>query len=144
MRLVLDTNLWISGLLWRGIPWRILQLAEQGRVELCLTPPMLAELAEVLAYPKLASRLRQLGVTAAELTERAANLAMIWEAPEGIGPPIVAADPDDDIFLLGAVAARVDAILSGDGHLLDVGRYAGIPILTVYAFAADNFPELVS
>lgn len=142
MRLVVDTNLWISGLLWRGLPWRLLQLAEQGEVELCSTPPMLAELAEVLAYPKLAPRLQQLGLTAAELTERAANLASIWDAPEVAGPPIVAADPDDDIFLHCASAARADIIFSGDGHLRDLGQYAGIPIMTVYNFFADVFPDL--
>ncbi len=142
MRLVLDTNLWISGLLWRGLPWRLLRLAEQGVVELCSTPPMLAELAEVLAYPKLAPRLQQLGLTATELTERAANLASIWETPEVAGPPIVAADPDDDIFLHCASGAHADYILSGDGHLLDLGEYAGIPIVTVRDFFAGEFPEL--
>jgi len=134
MRLVLDTNLWISGLLWRGLPWRLLQLAEQGVVELSLTPPMLAELAEVLAYPKLALRLRQLGVTVTELTERAANLASIWDAPEVAGPSIVAADPDDDVFLYCASIAHADYVLSGDGHLLDLGQHAGIPIVTVRDF----------
>jgi putative PIN family toxin of toxin-antitoxin system len=144
MRLVLDTNLWVSGLLWRGLSWRLLQLAEQGRVELCSTPPMLAELAEVLAYPKLAPRLQQLGVTATELAGRAANLATIWEAPEVSGPPLVHADPDDDIFLHCASTAGVDALLSGDGHLLDLGRHAGIPILTVRDFLTAEFPELIS
>ena len=36
MRVVLDTNLWVSGLLWRGLPWQLLQLAEQGLVEPCV------------------------------------------------------------------------------------------------------------
>jgi putative PIN family toxin of toxin-antitoxin system len=143
MRLVLDTNLWISGLLWRGLPWRLLQLAEQGVVELCSSPLMLAELAEVLAYPKLAPRLQQLGLTAMELTERAANLATIWETPEVAGPPIVAVDPDDDIFLHCASIAHADTILSGDGHLLDLCQYAGIPIITVRDFFTAAFPELV-
>lgn len=67
MRLVIDTNLWISGLLWRGLPWQLLKLAEAGLVELCMTPPMVSELAEVLAYPKLASRLEQFDVTAEDL-----------------------------------------------------------------------------
>ncbi len=79
MRVVLDTNLWISGLLWRGLPWQLLQLAEQGLVEPCMTPAMAAELAEVLAYPKLAPRLQQLGITASELTQRAVGLASVWD-----------------------------------------------------------------
>ena len=49
MRLVIDTNIWVSGLLWRGDAWRLLNLAEQGKVELCIAHSMLLELEEVLA-----------------------------------------------------------------------------------------------
>jgi putative PIN family toxin of toxin-antitoxin system len=143
MRVVLDTNLWISGLLWRGLPWHLLQLAEQGTVEVCLTPPMLAELAEVLTYPRLAPRLQQLGVTATELVHCVANLVSVWEAPMVPGPPVVKADPDDDIFLHCATMVQAAYILSGDGHLLDLGQYVGIPIMTVRDFFADEFPDLV-
>lgn len=104
---------------------------------------MLAELAEVLAYPKLAPRLQQLGVTATELTERAAKLASIWDVPEVAGPSIVAADPDDDVFLHCASIAHADFVLSGDGHLLDLDQYAGIPIVTVRDFFADMYPGLI-
>jgi putative PIN family toxin of toxin-antitoxin system len=44
MRAVIDTNVWVSGLLWRGAPRRILRLAERGEIEVCIAPPMLAEL----------------------------------------------------------------------------------------------------
>ena len=144
MRLVIDTNLWISGLLWRGLPWQLLKLAEAGLVELCMTPPMVSELAEVLAYPKLASRLEQFGVTAEELVSRAANLASIWEAPQVDGPPIVIADRDDDIFLHCASSAHPGYILSGDGHLLSLGEYAGIPIVVVRDFFFKEFPDLLA
>lgn len=43
MRIVIDTNIWISGLLWQGPAWHVLQLAEKERIELCMTPPMLDE-----------------------------------------------------------------------------------------------------
>jgi len=38
MRVVIDTNLWVSGLLWRGLPGRLLRLAQAGQIELCLPP----------------------------------------------------------------------------------------------------------
>lgn len=47
MRVVIDTNVWVSGMLWRGLPWQLLRLAERGAVELCMAPAMLAELAEI-------------------------------------------------------------------------------------------------
>lgn len=50
MRIVLDTNVWISGLLWRGLPWKLLRLAEARQVEICMAPPMLEELERVLTY----------------------------------------------------------------------------------------------
>ena len=143
MRVVLDTNLWVSGLLWRGLPWRLLQLAEQGLVEPCVSAAMAAELAEVLAYPKLARRLRQLGVTAAELAQRAVSLASVWDVPDFDGDPIVKADPDDDIFLRCAISVRADYVVSGDGHLLDLECYAEIQVVTVRAFFVREFPRLI-
>ncbi len=56
MRVVFDTNIWVSGQLWRGLPWKALRLAEAGRIETCMTAEMLEELAEVLAYPRLHTR----------------------------------------------------------------------------------------
>jgi uncharacterized protein len=142
MRVVLDTNLWVSGLLWRGLPWQLLQLAEQGLVEPCMSAAMAAELAEVLAYPKLAPRLQQLGVTAAELAQRAVSLASVWDVPDFDGEPIVKADPDDDIFLRCAASVSATYIVSGDSHLLDLESYAAIPIVTARTFFVREFPHL--
>jgi predicted nucleic acid-binding protein len=41
MHIVIDTNIWVSGLLWRGLPWRLLRLAETGVVEICMAIPLL-------------------------------------------------------------------------------------------------------
>ena len=135
MRVVIDTNNWISGLLWRGLPWELLRLAETGQIELCLTPMILTELAETLAYEKLQTRLAQLGLTHADLMSYVMNLSSIFEVAQG--EPIVTADPDDDVFLRCAVAAGAAYIVSGDHHLLDLGQYASIPILRVHDFLAQ-------
>jgi putative PIN family toxin of toxin-antitoxin system len=139
LRIVIDTNIWVSGLLWRGMPWRLLCLAEAGEIELCVAPSMLVELAEVLLYERLQPRLEQLGLLPSELVAYAMSLASVFEVPEG--DPIVVADPDDDVFLRCAVAADVTCVISGDHHLLDVGTYAGIPILTIRDFLTQEFPE---
>jgi predicted nucleic acid-binding protein len=52
----------------------------------------------------------------------------------------VLADPDD-VFLRCALTAEARYIISGDHHLLDLGKYADIPILTVRDFLAREFPE---
>jgi putative PIN family toxin of toxin-antitoxin system len=140
---VIDTNLWVSGLLWRGMPWRLLRLAERGRVTLCMAPAMVAELAEVLTYERLQPRLQQLGLTPAALIAYVLNVASIFEVPESEKASIVAADPDDDIFLRCAVVAGVAYVVSGDHHLLDLENYAGVPIITVRDFLAREFPDWV-
>lgn len=141
MRVVIDTNIWVSGLLWRGMPWRLLRLAETGQVELCTSPSILSELAEVLDYERFHPRLRQLGLTPEELIAYAINLATIFETLPG--KPIVVDDPDDDIFIHCAVAAGAAYVVSGDHHLLDLGEYAGIPILSIRDFLTFEFPDQV-
>jgi len=141
VRIVIDTNVWVSGLLWRGMPWKLLCLAEEGEVELCITPTMLVELAEVLYYERLQPRLQQLGLTPEELVAYALNLASVFEVPEG--DQIVVADPDDDIFLRCATVAGAACVVSGDRHLLDLDGYAGIPIITVRDFFTKEFPDQI-
>ena len=138
MRVVVDTNIWVSGLLWRGAPWRLLRLAEQGEIELCVAPAMLDELEQVLSYERLYPRLAQLGLTPAELLAYALRLALVFEIAEGA--PIVAADPDDDMFLRCAAVAEASYVVSGDHHLLDLGEYAGIQIVNVQEFLEQVFP----
>jgi len=123
------------------MPWKLLCLAEAGKVELCIAPSMLVELAEVLSYERLQPRLEQLGLTPEELVAYALSLASVFEVPEG--DPIVAADPDDDIFLRCAIVAGAAYVVSGDHHLLDLGGYAGIPILTIRDFFTKEFPDQI-
>lgn len=139
MRIVMDTNVWVSGLLWRGLPGDLLHLAETGQVEVCMAPSMLIELAEVLSYERLQLRLRELGLSIAEIISYVAGLVTILDVPEG--EPIVAADPDDDVFVHCAVVAGADCIVSGDRHLVDLQEYAGIPILTVRQFFSEVFEQ---
>ncbi len=141
MRIVVDTNIWVSGLLWRGLPWKLLRLAEMDEIELCMAPPMLTELANVLSYERLRPRLKQLGLTPAELVAYVVKLASFYEVPEG--DPIVAADPDDDVFLRCAMVSGADYVISGDRHLLDLDSYAHIRILSVREFFLRLFPEHV-
>lgn len=142
MRIVIDTNVWISGLLWMGQPWKLLRLAEAGDIELCMAPAMLEELAQVLAYEKFQPRLEQLGLSPTELVAYAMELASIFDVPQG-DAIIVTADPDDDIFLRCAIAVGAAYVVSGDHHLLDMQEYAQIPILTVHDFLAEAFPREV-
>lgn len=127
MRLVLDTNIVISALLWRGAPRRILLSAHSNEVILYTSIPLLVELDDVLRRNKFQARLRQARVSANDLVLGFAALATVVE-PAAI-PPVILSDPDDDAVLACALAAQAEAIVSGDSHLLQLGAYDAIPIL---------------
>lgn len=140
MRLVIDTNVWISGLLWKGGPRELLRLAEAGEVELCMAPAMIEELAQVIAYEKFQPRLEQLNLSAADLLAYAIDLASIFDVPE-MDAAIVEADPAEDVFPICAVVVGAVCIVSGDHHLLDLEECAGVAILTVHEFLDEEFPQ---
>ena len=129
---VLDTNVWISGLLWTGKPHEILRAAESGRLTLVVSPAIVEEVAEALGRPKFADRLATLRTSVRELVESMLSLAEV-STPRRV-VPVVTADPEDDKILACARAARVQWLVSGDGHLLAVGHYHGIQIVDPRTF----------
>lgn len=138
MRLVLDTNTVIAGLLWHGPPRTLLNLARSQHLRLFVSMPLLLELDDVLHRPKFSTRLKQAFVSADELLLGYAALCH-QVIPTDI-LPVVLDDPDDDAVLACALTADVDAIVSGDRHLLAVGFYRSIRILN----AADCLTLLQS
>ncbi|NKQ36711.1 MAG: putative toxin-antitoxin system toxin component, PIN family [Chloroflexi bacterium] len=133
MRIVVDTNIWVSGLLWQGKPWQLLKLVENGDIKLCIAYSMLLELEEVLAYERLQPRLHALQQTPGQLVAYALGLSTVYDISR-TGPLIVNADPDDDIFVLCAVEAGAEYLVTGDKHLLNLGSYHGVKIVTVAEF----------
>ena len=128
MRVVLDTNVVASALLWGGTPERLIELAGEGSLELFTSQALLAEFASILERAKFGEKLRQKNLAAAEIVSRYRELAETVEAP-----PIEEAqlrDQDDAAVLACALAARADAIVSGDADLRALGTYQKIPILT--------------
>jgi uncharacterized protein len=129
VRLVTDTNVVVSGLLWLGNPGRLLEAAALGQVTLYTSPALLAELTETLNTPKLARPIVRSGLTLDDLLERYLNVAIVVQ-PAAV-PRVVPNDADDDQVLACALAANAELIVSGDKHLLDLGgQYQGITIVT--------------
>lgn len=128
VKLVTDTNVVVSGLLWMGYPGQLLEAAADGHVTLYTSAALIAELSTTLAYDKLAKRIKHSGLTHPELLRRYLNVAILVQ-PTAV-PRIVANDPDDDQVLACALAASADLIVSGDRkHLLPLGNYQGIRIV---------------
>ncbi|MBK7948084.1 MAG: putative toxin-antitoxin system toxin component, PIN family [Deltaproteobacteria bacterium] len=131
MRLVLDTNTAISGLLWDGTPSRLIDAADGGQIELISSPALLAELQGVLSREKFAGQLAKRGISVADVFDGFAALVTLV-APTTI-PPTIMRDPADDQVLAAALAGQADFIVSGDGHLLELAIFRGIEIVTAAA-----------
>jgi uncharacterized protein len=134
MRIVFDTNVVISGLLWSGAAQRALNLARDGIVVAFVTEAMLDELKEVLTYTKLAKRLQVLGKTAEEIVDTYLDWAQIVEEQDTAIIKVVLRDDDDRIILSCAISQNVDAIVSGDDDLLSLHAVENIPIWTIAYF----------
>ena len=135
-RIVCDTNIVVSGLLWKGTPRQILARVERGRISLFTSRILLDELDRVFRYPKLVHILGKSGLGRQDILRwlvQHATLVM----PKPLDCVAVPADPSDDHVLACAVSASADAIISGDGHILDIRSFRGIPILTASRFLQE-------
>lgn len=128
MRLVLDTNIVASGLLWNGTPAQLIDAARAEEIEIFTSRVLLAELARILQRAKFAKAITASGLSLDELMLGYAELATLV-TPMPI-PATVLNDPDDDHVLACALAAEAELIVSGDNDLLTPKMFREIPIVT--------------
>jgi putative PIN family toxin of toxin-antitoxin system len=128
LRLVLDTNIVVSALLWQGAPRRLLQLATDNEAVMLFTSAALIdELRNTLGYRKFEKRLADAGSSVEDVIALYKSIAEIIIA----APPArwVPRDQDDDIVVATAVGGSAHAIVSGDRDLLDLEQVAGMIVL---------------
>jgi putative PIN family toxin of toxin-antitoxin system len=130
MRLVLDTNVLVSAIVFGGPPRDVLETILTGEHRLVLSPAILDELRRVLTGSKFRYPATAAGHIDAELRE----IAEIVEPVTRLS--VVIADPEDNRVLECAVEGGADFIVSGDRDLLALGRHAGIPVWRPQEFLA--------
>lgn len=128
MRLVLDTNVVASALLWGGLPLRLLQAAREKRVSLFTSMPLLAELTDILGRRKFERKIEASMFSIDQLVDRYGELTtMVRPTPvSGVAP-----DPDDDVVIGTALAAKADWIVTGDRPFLSLTAHQEIRIVSV-------------
>jgi putative PIN family toxin of toxin-antitoxin system len=127
VRIVLDTNVVMSALLWSGTPHQLLQaIRSRSDVRVYSSQALLEELTDVLMRPSVSKRLAAIDRTPREVI---ADLIAVVDLIEVTNVPrVVPSDPDDDQVIAAAVAAHADLIVSGDRDLLSLGTYQAIVI----------------
>lgn len=128
MRIVLDTNVLLSGIFFGGVPGRILDAWRYGEITLLISPQILEEYRRVVNT--LTERYGELEVL--PILSLLAVEADVIDAPELSEP--VSRDPADDKFLACASAGGAAVVVSGDDDLLSLREWHGIEILSPRSF----------
>jgi putative PIN family toxin of toxin-antitoxin system len=135
IRIVIDTNVLISALLFGGMPGKLIELWKNRRIQPLVSKQVIDEYLKVLSYPKF------------NLSEKEINYLLYREILpffEVVSvkhkPPVIKADPSDDIFIQCAQSGKARLIISGDQHLLSLKAYKEIKILSPSQFLEEyNF-----
>lgn len=132
MRIVLDTNVLMSGIFFGGAPGRILRACQSGQVTLLASPEIVDEY--VATADVLSVRYESLPLEA--ILALVVSRAELWQAPALSEQ--VCSDPDDDKFIACALAGGAECIVSGDKALRRVSGYRNIPVLSPRQFVDEH------
>lgn len=121
-RVVLDSNIYISAILFGGIPEKILNLARSETIEIFISQQILDEVIRVLRI-KFGWNQMQIAGVEVELKN------LTWKIDPKVKVRVVKDDPGDNKFLEAAIKSKSDFIISGDNHLLALKNYQNIKII---------------
>jgi len=134
LRVVVDTNVIVSGILSRsGAPAELLNAWRARRFVLLSSSAIVAEVRTVLHYPHIRKKYR-LSDEDIEQTIILLEHDALLVAGDANVAGCVPGDPKDEMFLACALDGQADFVVSGDHHLLDLGLYRDIPIISTRQF----------
>ena len=131
MRVILDTNVFVSGVFFSGRPFRILEAWRDRKLQLIASQEILEE------YQRVGETLAEQfpGINLQPIIDLVTTNAEIF--PNQVLPESVCEDPDDDKFLACALISRCKVIVSGDRHLLKVSGFRGIKVVKPRQFISE-------
>ena len=128
MKVVLDTNIFISGIFWKGASNKVILNWKEGKFTLVTSLEAVSEIIKVLKDFKIKLSDEMIK----EWIDLIVRNSLIVELKEKIAA--VKDDPKDNVFIETAVAGNVDYIISQDNHLLKLKEFRGIKIITPEEF----------
>ena len=133
MKIVLDANIFVSSLFWGGNPRIVLERAISKLDELFITKEILDEIEEVIGRPKFHA-----GRNEIEYYKKSIEEISNWIVPKYVLKK-GSRDKTDNKYIECGIAAKVDYIISGDVHLLEIKEYDGIKIVN-----AKEYLEIIN
>lgn len=124
LRVVLDTNILVSGLLYSGRPRKLMDLAVEGRIEVVSSPEMIDELRRVLSRDKFGLA-KEEQKSMMDFVIRLSRIIFVRSRFK------VATDAGDDIVVNAAYDGEAAYIVSGDKELLELKQFGKIKIVRV-------------
>lgn len=130
LRVVLDTNLFVSSVLVRhGLPAQILDAWKQRHFVLIVSPAIIAEIRSTLDYPRIRRKYPITDDDVEGLVTLITHDAVVVPGVTSVSD-VIPEDPTDERVLAAAVEGGANLIVSGDRHLLELGEFKGIVIVT--------------
>lgn len=136
MKVVIDTNVWVSGLLWGGTPGKVLQAVKAQTDISYVSKELLLELEVTLRRPKFAKRLEQRNQTIEGLIFIATTISQLVEIDEIEVENL--RDQADAKIVATAVASNSNAVITGDLDLLVLKRVRNIFVYTPAQFLSEE------
>lgn len=134
MRVVIDTNVFISGIFFGGAPRKVLDLIEEKQITSCFTFQTFEELKRLLYHEKFDKQRKLLSFPLSHFLRRLKTSSSFFIQPFLEPPLIIKEDPADNYILACAVSSQASFIVSGDNHLLKLKEFQGIPIVSPREF----------
>jgi putative PIN family toxin of toxin-antitoxin system len=125
MKVVVDTNVLVSAMGWPGNARDLLRMAANGTLTIIISEDILAEYIEVISRDKFAYLEKRAVKRFLQVMSRYVRVAKTTSTVK-----VIAEDSADDKVLACAKTVRADLIATGDTHLLRLGRWSGIRIVT--------------
>ena len=135
MRLVLDTNIYVSNLISeKGNPAKIVRWWLEGEFDVLVSQPIIDKILRVTDYERIKKKYAKVRENRLEYAALIAEQALWTEPQQKLD--VVIADESDNRYVECAVAGGAQYIVTGDEHLLELVEYEGIRVLTPAAFVA--------
>jgi len=134
LRVVIDTNVIVSGILSRkGAPAELLMAWRERRFLLLSSPEIVTEVRTVVKYPHIRDKYHLSDDEIDQTITLLEHDALLVGGDINVAGSVLN-DLKDEMFLACALDGQADLIVSGDHHLLDLGSYRDIPIMTARQF----------